>query len=148
MSMNGSDLLRAVDTLHREKSVSKEVIFANIEKAVRLAIQKRYEDEEGIEVAIDRVTGHIHAQKGDKVLTPDELGRIAAGAAKQLIIQGIKEEESNSVFKEYEARKGDLVTGTVQRFEAGSATVSLGKSEAFLPRGEQIPGESHPPRQA
>jgi len=143
--MNGSDLLRAVDALHREKAVSKEVIFANIEKAVRLAIQKRYDDEDGIEVSIDRGNGHIHAQKGDKVLTPDELGRIAAGAAKQLIIQGIKEEESNSVFKEYEARKGDLVTGTVQRFESGSATVSLGKSEAFLPRGEQIPGETHHP---
>jgi len=145
--MNGLELLRAVEVLHREKQVSKEVIFANIEKAVRLAIQKRFDDEEGIEVAIDRQSGHIHAQKGDKVLTPDELGRIAAGAAKQLIIQGIKEEESNTVYTDFIKIKGELVNGTVQRFEGGSATVSLGKSEAFLPRGEMIPGETHHPNE-
>src|SRR5580704_4113057 len=143
--MNGTELLRAVDNLFREKSVPKEVIFTNIEKAVRLAIQKRYDDEDDIAVAIDRQTGQIHAQKGETVLTTDDLGRIAAGVAKQFIIQGIKEEESNSVFQVYAAQKGDMVVGTVQRFEGGGATVSLGKAEAFLPRGEMIPGESHHP---
>src|SRR4051812_21085832 len=110
--MNGNELLRAVDTLFREKAVPKEVIFSNIEKAVRLAIQKRYDDEDGIDVAIDRNTGVIHARKGETVLTPDDLGRISAGVAKQFIIQGIKEEESNSVFQVYHAQKGDMVTGT------------------------------------
>jgi transcription termination/antitermination protein NusA len=143
--MNGTELLRAVDNLFREKSVPKEVIFTNIEKAVRLAIQKRYDDEDDIAVAIDRQTGQIHAQRGETVLTTDDLGRIAAGVAKQFIIQGIKEEESNSVFQVYAAQKGDMVVGTVQRFEGGGATVSLGKAEAFLPRGEMIPGESHHP---
>ena len=75
--MNGSELLRGVDLMHREKNISKEVIFASIEKAVRLAIHKRYDDEEGIVVTIDRQSGVIHAQKGDKVLEPEELGRIA-----------------------------------------------------------------------
>jgi N utilization substance protein A len=143
--MNGGDLLRAVDLLHREKDVSKDVIFTNIEKAIRLAIQKRYDEEEGILVEIDRQNGTIHAQKGEQVIEPDELGRIAAGAAKQLIIQGIKEEESNAVYNVYNAQKGDLVHGTVQRFEHGACTVSLGKAEALLPRGEQIPGETHHP---
>jgi N utilization substance protein A len=141
--MNGAELLRGVDLMHREKNISKEVIFASIEKAVRLAIHKRYEDEEGIEVTIDRQSGVIHAQKGDKVLEPEELGRIAAQSAKQLMIQNFREEESTAVFKEYDALKGDLVHGIVQRFEGGTATVTLGKSEALLPRGEQIPGESH-----
>lgn len=143
--MSGVDLLRAVDNLFREKSIPKEVIFTNIEKAVRLAIQKRYDDEEDIAVSIDRQTGQIHAQKGEQVLSTDDLGRISAGVAKQFIIQGIKEEESNSVFQVYAAQKGDMVVGTVQRFEGGGATVSLGKAEAFLPRGEMIPGESHHP---
>jgi len=140
--MNGVELLRAVDILYREKAVSKEIIFSNIEKAVRLAIQKRYEDEEDIDVAIDRQTGMIHARKGETVIPVEDLGRIAAGAAKQFIIQGIKEEESNSVFQVYNAQKGDLVTGTVHRFDGGGATVTLGKAEAFLPRGEMIPGET------
>src|SRR5205085_1727097 len=85
----------------------------------------------------------IHAQKGEKVLDVEELGRIAAQAAKQQMIQMFREEESTAVFNEYQAQKGDLVNGTVQRFEGGAATVSLGKAEAILPRGEQIPGETH-----
>src|SRR5262249_55891853 len=72
-----------------------------------------------------------------------ELGRIPAQAAKQQIIQMLREEESNIVFNIYKAMKGDLVQGTVQRFEGGAATVNLGKYEAILPRGEQIPGETH-----
>jgi N utilization substance protein A len=141
--MNGADLLRGVDVLHREKNIPREVIFASIEKALRLAIHKRYEDEEGIVVTIDRQSGTIVAQKGDKVLEPEELGRIAAQSAKQLMIQNFREEESTSVFNQYSARKGDLVHGTVQRFEGGAATVTIDKVEALLPRGEQIPGETH-----
>jgi N utilization substance protein A len=141
--MNGGELLRGVDYLHREKNISKEVIFSSIEKAVRLAILKRYDDEDDIVVTIDRQSGNIHAQKGDKVLEPAELGRIAAQSAKQLMIQNFREEESAAVYNEYNAQKGDLVHGTVQRFEGGAATVTLGKAEALLPRGEQIPGETH-----
>src|SRR5437762_5963810 len=59
------------------------------------------------------------------------------------MIQKIREAEGDAVFDEYAALKGDLVHGTVQRFEGGAATVTLGKSQAILPRGEQIPGETH-----
>jgi N utilization substance protein A len=141
--MNGKELLSGVEYLHREKNISRDVIFSSIEKAVRLAIHKCYDDEEGIVVTIDRTTGEIHAQKGEQVLAPDKLGRIPAQAAKQTIIQILREEESQNVFDQYSAQKGDLVHGTVQRFEGGAATVTIGKVEALLPRGEQIPGESH-----
>src|SRR3954464_1887860 len=107
--MNGADLLRGVDVLSRERNISKDVIFSSIEKAVRLAINKRYEDEneDDVVVSIDRQTGAIVAQKGDTALTPDELGRIAAQSAKQLMIQNFREEESNAVLKEYSELKGD-----------------------------------------
>jgi N utilization substance protein A len=108
-----------------------------------LAIHKCYDDEEGVAVSIDRVTGEIHAQKGEQALSPEQLGRIAAQSAKQAIIQLLREEESQNVFNQYSAQKGDLVHGTVQRLEGGAATVTIGKVEALLPRGEQIPGESH-----
>src|SRR5205823_11460484 len=94
-------------------------------------------------VTIDRDSGEIQARKGEEVIDPGLLGRIAAQSAKQVMIQKIREAECNATFDEYSAMKGDLVYGTVQRFEGGSATVSLGKSEAILPRGEQIPGETH-----
>src|SRR5260370_30663884 len=141
--MNGADLIRAVDFVHREKNIPKEVIFASIEKAVRLAIHKCYEDDEDlVAVNIDRQSGNIVAQKGERTLEPEELGRIAAQSAKQMIIQNFREEESNSVFNEYQALKGDLITGTVQRFDGGAATVRVGKAEALVPPREQLPGET------
>jgi N utilization substance protein A len=141
--MNGGELIRVVDLMHRERNIAREVIFGAIEKAIRLAITKSFEDEEDISVTIDRHGGEILAKKGEKVIAPEELGRISAQAAKQAMIQILREEESTSVFNEYAAQKGDLVHGTVGRFEGGAATVSLGKAEALLPRGEQIPGETH-----
>jgi N utilization substance protein A len=141
--MNGSDLLRIVDLMHREKNIPKEVIFEGIEAAVQLATEKHYGEEEAIVVSIDRDSGAIHAQRGEQVIDPELLGRIAAQSAKQVMIQKIREAECNAVFDEYAAMKGDLVHGTVQRFEGGAATVTLGRSEAILPRSEQIPGETH-----
>src|SRR5262249_40966709 len=110
---------------------------------VQLATEKHYGDEQGIVVAIDRVSGQIQAQRGDQVIDPELLGRIAAQSAKQMIIQKIREFESTALFDAYAAQKGDLLTGTVQAFEGGTATVNIGKTEALLPRSEQIPGETH-----
>jgi N utilization substance protein A len=141
--MNGADLLRIVDQMHREKNIPKEVIFEGIEAALQLATEKHYGDEEGILVTIDRDSGAIRAQKGEALIEPELLGRIAAQSAKQVMIQKIREAECNAVFDEYAALKGDLVHGTVQRLEGGTATVTVGKGEAILPRSEQIPGETH-----
>ncbi|HLJ97876.1 MAG TPA: transcription termination factor NusA [Gemmataceae bacterium] len=141
--MNGDDLLRIVDLMHREKNIPKDVIFEGIEVALQLAIAKHYNDAQVIAVSIDRNTGEIRAQKGGQPIDPALLGRIAAQSAKQVMIQKIREAECNASFDEHAATKGDLVHGTVQRFEGGAATVTLGKSEAILPRGEQIPGETH-----
>ena len=141
--MNGAVVLRLVDLMHREKNIPKEIIFGSIEAAVQLATQKHYGEEEDVIVAIDRDSGVIEARKGEEVIDPEVLGRIAAQSAKQVMIQKLREAESDSIFNEYAAQKGDLVTATVQRFENGAATLTLGKSEAFLPRSEQIPGETH-----
>src|SRR5438552_2729265 len=141
--MNGADVLRIVDMMHRDKNIPKDVIFEGIEAALQLATQKQYGMEAEIAISIDRDSGEIKAQKGDLVIDPGELGRIAAQSAKQVMIQKIREAECNAIFDEYAAMKGDLVHGTVQRFEGRAATVTLGKSEAILPRGEQIPGETH-----
>ena len=141
--MKGSDLLRIVDQMHHEKNIPREVIFDGIEAALQLATEKRYGEESGVVVTIDRDSGEIQAKKGEEAIDPAELGRIAAQSAKQVMIQKIREAECNAVFDEYAAMKGDLVHGTLQRHEGGAAIVSLGKSEAILPRSEQIPGETH-----
>jgi len=72
----------------------------------------------------------------------DLLGRIAAQTAKQVMIQKIREAERDALYDEFIELKSQIVTGSVTRVEGGSVTVSLGKVEGFLPRSEQIPGES------
>ncbi len=77
-------------------------------------------------------------------MAPEEMAeRIGAQTAKQVMIQKIREAERDPLYNEYEELKGQLVTGTIQRYEGGAATVSLTNVEAILPRGEQIPGETH-----
>ncbi len=142
--MNGAELLRIVDAMQREKNIAKEVIFRGIEDALKLAAQKHFGQVDDVNVAIDRDSGQILAQRGEQTIEPELLGRIAAQSAKQVMIQKIREAECEAVFDEYAAQKGDLVHGTVQRTEGGACTVTLGgKTEALLPRGEQIPGETH-----
>ncbi len=141
--MNNNELLRIVDSMHRDKNIPKEVIFEGIEAALQLAARKHFDEAEDVAIAIDRESGAIHARKGEQAIDPALLGRIAAQSAKQVMIQKIREAECNAVYDEYVGMKGDLVHGTVHRFEGGSALVNVGKSESILPRSEQIPGETH-----
>jgi N utilization substance protein A len=73
----------------------------------------------------------------------DELGRIAAQTAKQVICQKVREAEWEAVQKEYSGRQGDLITGVVIGQERRNYLVDLGKTEAVLPASEQIPRESY-----
>jgi N utilization substance protein A len=144
-------VLSLVDTMHREKNISKDIIFGGIEQAIQLAIERASLEEVDVLVHIDRATGEIIAQRGDQMIEPEFLGRISAQAARQVMTQKIREAESEGVFTEFTARKGELVTATVQRVDNGTAIVTVtkdGKSsggtvEAILPRSEQIPGETH-----
>src|SRR5262249_6508308 len=115
--MNGTEVLRMVELMHREKNIPKDVIFEGIEAALQLATEKHYGEDEEIAVSIDRESGEIKAQRGEKIIDPELLGRIAAQSAKQVMIQKIREAECNALYDEYQGQKGDLVHGTVQRFE-------------------------------
>ena len=141
------DLVRIVDSIHRDKNIPKDILFEGIQSALQTAAKKHYPDAAEITVTIDQETGQIDALKDGDRMNPEELGRIAAQTAKQVIIQKIREAERDSLFDEFEDQRGDLVTGTVQRFEGGAVTVNLGKTDALLPRSEQIPGESHHPNE-
>ena len=141
------DLVRIVDSIHRDKNIPKDILFDGIQSALTTAARKHYPEAADIEVHIDRETGAIDATKDGVKMDPSELGRISAQTAKQVIIQKIREAERDSLFDEFEDQRADLVTGTVQRFEGGAVIVNLGKTDGILPRGEQIPGESYHPNE-
>ena len=80
------------------------------------------------------------AAVGDEVLIPvstDGLGRIAAQSAKQVLYQRIREAEREKIYGEYIDRVGEILNGTVKRFERGDIIVDLGRTEAIVPRNEQ-----------
>jgi len=76
-------------------------------------------------------------------LSADDLGRIAAQTAKQVIIQKLRDAERDVIFGEYKDREGEIVNGIVQRFERGNIIVNLGKTDALLPAREQIQRERY-----
>ena len=74
---------------------------------------------------------------------PKDFGRIAAGAAKQHVIQKVREAERNMIFDEYNDRKGEIVTGIIQKADKGTVVLDLGKLEGIMPLKEQIPTEHY-----
>lgn len=86
------------------------------------------------------------AQMGDQIgtrLELKDLGRIDAQAAKQIIIQNLRGIEHEIIFNEFEKRKGEIASGVVRRVDPGIIVVDLEKTEAYIPRKEQIPGEQY-----
>lgn len=137
-----SEILRLVDTIHRDKEIDKEIIFQGIEAALLSAAKKKLGESAAARVIIDRVTGDAKTvdENNNEVIIPD-LGRIAAMTGKQVLFQRIREAECEKIYAEYESRLNKIVTGVVQRAEGPNLIINLGKVEGILPRSEQAPGE-------
>lgn len=88
----------------------------------------------------------VTAEENDMIeveVTPRKFGRIAAQAAKQVVMQRIKEAERGIIFEEYYNKENDIVSGLVQRFDRRSVIIDLGKAEAVLMPSEQTIGEEY-----
>ncbi len=138
--MNANFLSR-IDILARERGLDKDLIFAQLEKALQQAAVKRFDAEGEFTLTIDRETGEIRAFEDDKPVHLEELGRIVANVAKQVFVQGLKEADRDIVYEQFAPRERTITSGTVTREERGLMIVSLGRAEAILPKEEQIPGE-------
>ena len=115
-----------------ELSASKVVVDDVTNPATELSI------DEARELAGDEV------EIGDALLLPlpmEELGRIAAQTAKQILFQKVRDAVRSNVYEQYIDKIGDLVNGYVKRFERGNIIVDLGNLEAILPRSQQSRGE-------
>jgi len=84
---------------------------------------------------------------GEEIVFPlepqDDFGRIAAQTAKQVVIQKVREAEKLSMMEEFSEKKGQIVSGIVQRMERGAIFVDLGRTTGIIPYEEQIPGERY-----
>lgn len=138
------ELLAILEQIEREKGIKKEVLIEAVESALLSAVRKVVDikPEEELKVEVDRHSGKIRAFRNGQEITEIDFGRIAASAARQVIIQKIREAEKDVVFAEFQARVGEIVSGNVYRFEKGNIVVDLlGKAEGILLRREQSPKE-------
>lgn len=134
--LNVSNIVAAVD------EVNGEVGIFRIKEVV-----KEVQDEH-TEISLEEAQKEIdpEAEEGDEVqvdVTPSDFGRIAAQAAKQVITQRLKEAERNLILEEFTSKKGTLVTGIVRKVEPRHVIVNIGKTDAILPKKEQIPREHY-----
>jgi N utilization substance protein A len=136
-----------IDVIHRDKDIPKEVIFVALEDALALGVRKRLGAGEDLVVRIDRKTGAVGMEDDEEVYEFDlqELGRIAAQAVKQVMMQKFREAERDVLYDDYEKRVGQLINGTVQRYDGEELVINLGKVEAYLPKDERVRGETFAP---
>ena len=166
-----NEILLVAEAVSGEKGLPQEAIFEAIEQALATATKKRYQESTNIEVVIDPQTGDYETFRVWEVVTDEEFedsgfqiiqndenneigslikekvdnvefGRIAAQAAKQVIVQKVREAERAQVVEKYRTVLGELVNGTVKKVTREFLIVDLGDgAEAILSRNELIPGE-------
>lgn len=149
-------LLRAIE---REKEIPFDELVRIIEQAILTAYARHTssasETPEGVRVEMDRKTGHVavmipvldddDAVIGEEETTPDDFGRIAAFAAKQVISQRLRDLADDAVLGEFRGKEGDIVAGIVQQGpNPRMVHVDLGTVEAILPPEEQVAAEDYP----
>jgi N utilization substance protein A len=140
----GQELLAIIEQIEREKGISKEVLIEAVETALLSAARKVIDikPDEELRIELDQNTGKFRAFKNNQEITSIDFGRIAASTARQVIIQKIREAEKEVIFNEFQGRVGEIVSGTVYRFDKGNIIVDLlGKAEGILLKREQSPHE-------
>jgi transcription termination/antitermination protein NusA len=137
---------RAIRILRRALVVGDDLIDEHPEG---ITIHDQITLEESEEVTPDQIISGEKVE-GDFLVydvTPPAFGRIAAQTAKQVVLQKLRDAERQMVFNEFAERKDEIVHGVIQRIEAGTAIVELGRAEAIMPRAEQVPTERYYPGQ-
>jgi N utilization substance protein A len=123
----------------------KQVVEEVTNPAVEIAIAEARETYRNAGYGEDVINS---IELGDEMEFPkptEVLGRIAAQTAKQVIFQKVREAERENIFAEYNQRIGEVVNGTIKRFENGDIIIEIGRIEAVLPRKEQSRAESYAP---
>ena len=150
--------LTLLRTVEREKDIPFDELVRIIEQAILTAYAKHTsptgEEPEGARAQLDRKTGHVAifvpllddegVVIGEEETTPENFGRIAAFAAKQVISQRLRDIADDAVLGEFRGKEGDIVAGVVQQGpNPRMVHVDLGTVEAILPPEEQVPGEDY-----
>ncbi len=153
MSSTNFEFLDALQQIARDKGIAVDTLLEALANALVAAYKRLPNAAEEAFVTIDSDSGEIRVYgqelDGDGNVvrewddTPHDFGRIAAQAARQVILQRIREAERDLKYEEYAGREGDIVTGIIQQNDNRYTLLDLGKVEALLPQAEQVPYEHY-----
>jgi len=152
-----SELMDALKALAREKNIDEYYMIDKLEQQLSTTYQRIMDLENETRVVLDKETGRLYVyelvpvggteedpQFEERDITPKDVSRIAAQAAKSIIMGSIKEAEKERIFEEYSDRVGESVTGTVQQSDSRYTLIKLREGvEALLPPSEQPPNERY-----
>jgi N utilization substance protein A len=170
--MQSNEILGVVDSVSTEKGLDKDVIFKAIEVAIASASQRHFHEDADLYVQIDRETGEYsthrnwivfdtnneefhhetHISKDDSGLELEEVytlqqenikfGRIETQAARQVMLQKVREAEREKIVEQFRSQNNKLVSGSVKRVTRDNIIVDIThEAEALLPRDKLMPGE-------
>ena len=142
------EFLEAMEELAKNEGIERDVLYEAVNQGIKAAYLEEYgetEERQDLEVEIDRNSGDILIKIGEKVEAFDlrELGRIATRKAEETIHQEILRYRRDMIYERYHNRVGEIINGSVHRFEGGNVWINLGQAEALLPEKERIPGERY-----
>lgn len=141
----------ALNAIAQESGLDANLVLDTIKEAIIAAYRRDARErgenveEKEYDATLDPETGEAHVfllEDGKREdVTPPGFGRIAVQTAKQVILQKIREAEKDAILAQYEKRIGQLISGTVLRFDGPHVRIDIGRTEAILPPQERIPNE-------
>ncbi|MCX7996290.1 MAG: transcription termination factor NusA [Patescibacteria group bacterium] len=145
MGIVKSEFALALNQVATERGISPQDVLASIEAAVLAAFKKEHADiwDEDVAVVVSKDNGETKVIRAGKDITPPGFGRIAAQTARQVILQKIREAEKKNIISQFRDQVGSIIRGRIIRTDAYNVHVDIGKSEAVLPREEQIRNETY-----
>ncbi len=135
------EFIEALEEMAKEKGIPREDLYDAIRKGLAVAYQEEFDTEEDIEVEIDQHSGDIVIN--GKRIELSKFGRIATKKAEETIRQEIVQRRREIIYDLYVHRVGEIISGSIHRFEGKDVWVNLGEAEAILPDAERIPGERY-----
>ena len=140
-----SEFSLALNQIANERGVEVSVVLETVKSAIIAAYRKDNPDIviEDYVVTLDQNSGEARIVYKDKDVTPPGFGRIAAQAARQVILQKIREKEKEAILSDYKLRIGTIINAMVLRFAGPNIIVDIGKAESIMPPQEQIPNEKY-----
>lgn len=139
------EFLEALEEMAKDEGIERDDLYDAVGKGLKIAYTEQYGAAEDLTVKIDRNSGDIRivADGVEKRIDLAQFGRIATRHAEEAIRQEITRKRREMIYERYHVKVGQLINGSVHRFEGGDVWLNLGLAEALLAEKERIPGERY-----